>query len=596
MRSRTAYVVLSLVSILAAATTSGSLAAPQKETGSEQDQELKQIGMALKAAVRTGALSGEDARAVWGSLIAELEEPKLDAYPNSEKREVTLRIGWTPIEVREILQPEFVRRDLVLIRDELDIDASQLTVIESLLEDYMDLFDFASQPLRDALGRYRRAQRDQRVSRALEKTDIGDVSDLVSRALRDYGRKREEENWSGKRGEDRSYSERRRDRRASQKQRAEFQAYSDKVMGAMETMETRLTALRIDVRERLSETSLAGEHVTAQDLVRLADAFEDERMRLRTEFSDYLALIANAERAEVEQERFEAALARLSIEHGLVGGGLGGESINLRAALAESALDLDQEEAVRRLIEERQPVLAQLIEQRLELKIEREIASMDLLAKYDRAIEAGADRDNALGPNDMRPFINICLNELDVSVAVRDELLMQLKVATSLLFEDDEEGAAEFRDAGLRYGFRDEMKQSWSERALDMAMGFEELDDQILAALEEIRFAVEVDTRALREEAISDRIKGDPKRTRAWLEGIVDDYKSGGKGSKKDEWDEASLLRYEDILAVDDWTEGHLFSLLTPEQLEALPARRKEGDKDTKNSKSESKDSGKGAK
>lgn len=577
MAHRFTCIVLLLVVALS---TGNALAAPQKgASGSEADQEMAEITMALKAAARTGAMSGSDARALWASLQAEFAADKVDSYPGNGKRETTLRIGWVPIEIREILQPEFVRRDLVLIRDVLTLEAEQVSIIESLLEDYITLFDVASEPLRDALGRYRRVQRDRRVARAFENADLSTVGETVFQKLREFEQQRERENWgpgekdSGGRGGSRS----------AEKRRAEFREYSDKLAGSIETMEARLTQLRMDVRERMSEASLKGEAVTAADLVRLADAFKLERDKLRLEFSEYLALVTNAETSEVAREFLGTAMDKLAIEHGREDGGLGGESLDIRSAMVESGLGLDQSRRIDAYITEREPALARLVEDRLALKINREIGSMDLLARYDRAVDAGADPDDALRPADLRPFIMTCLDELEASIAVRDELLLQLATCTAMLMEADQQVAMTFRDEMLRTGFRGEMARTWSEQALAVARRFEELDDEVLQAILDLELAVGVDTRDLREEAVADRIEGDPERTRNWLEGMLEADRSGKGGKDEDEWAQAEWERREDYIAIDDWTEGNLKSILTSEQFAQLPPRRsgkKDGDSD----------------
>ena len=311
-------------------------------------EELGEIGMALKAAVRAGAMTGQDARAVWGSLVAEYEDSDVYAGKGDngkdDKPVQSVRIGSIPLRLRALLQPEFTRRDLVLLRDAIGLENEQLTVIESLLEDYMELFELASRPLRDAMGRYRRAQRDLRVARILGQSNLDDASSVVAQALERYAQDREAkgEGAGGK------LAPRGRDEKSR-----ELREYRRKLMGAMETMEVRLEELRGKVEDRLAEVAVTGENVTSKDLIRLAEALEDERTRLRIEFSDYLALIANVDRTDADRMRFESALARVLIEHELGGGRLGGESINMRATLASSSLPLEQQRILNVMIGER---------------------------------------------------------------------------------------------------------------------------------------------------------------------------------------------------------------------------------------------------
>ena len=546
----------------------GTSASALQDDGKE---ELGEIGMALKAAVRAGAMTPEDGKAVWGSLVAEYEESDIYAGQDQAKEDSksvqSIRIGSIPLRLRALLQPEFTRRDLSLFRDAMGLEREQLAVIENLLEDYIELFEMASQPMREAMGRYRRAQRDVRIARILEESNLGDVSSTVAQAMRQYAQER----TAKMEGAGSKMS--RRDR---EQESREIRDYSSKLMGAMETMETRLEELRGNVQERLADVAVTGDVVTSDDLIRLAEVLESERIRLRDEFINYLALIANVDRNEAERMRFDSALGRVLIEHELAGGWLAGEAINLRA-LAATDLSMADQALLENIIEERQSVLAQAMKNRVEARINRELIGLNLLRAYDRAIQNGVSSQDALTENDVKPYVRAYLAELQASVIVRDELLDQLGTSYSALDAQNPDQAMAYREMGLRQGFREEMRELWAERALDVAFTLEGLEEETLATLVEIIDFVDADLEMIRTEAIAERITNEPKMYRSWMEGM-----GSPDGGKSDEtWakeKEAGEAREELNTQIDDRTEQQLMSLLTPEQFEQLPPRRKQYD------------------
>ena len=349
--------------------------------------------------------------ALWRAIAAELNPSSSQGKDGEAERaeEHTIRINGFSVRVRWLLEPDYLRRDLVLIREALALDQTQSTIAESLLLDHIDLFEVAATPLREAFLHYRGARRDKRVVRILEQANMGEISGKVLQAVEQYGQRKAQERAaksqakSGSKNNQRDGGQKGQQSRLREtEQSKEYRQYTQKVQRALQTLRSSMSSLREQVNERLAWDDVLEQSVSANELAQLAEAFRVERLRLREAFREHLALIANATEREGERLRFDAMHSQMRVEHGLEKGYWAGESMNLRAALVDSDLSANQMALVREGLDEQQWVLADLIERRDKARVDREVESLKVIAIYDRAVEAGVDSKSALSPSDTR--------------------------------------------------------------------------------------------------------------------------------------------------------------------------------------------------
>jgi len=230
------------------------------------------------------------------------------------------------------------------------------------------------------------------------------------------------------------------------------------------------------------------------------------------------------------------------------------------------------------MLDRRAPGLAAKLDERMNATIDREISGLEFLAARDRirnstgARESGEGIDTARRGIALRPFAQSSKSELLASVAVRDELLTQLDDSTELIIEIYPARALSlvYRDAAMKRGFRSQMRERWSERALKAAQQLDNLDEESQVALFTIQNDQMVSLVAFRADAITKRIERDPRRA---LERIEAQLKDKSSRSKKLKLDEVLGFNHKQYTTMDEQLEHQLRAILTSDQFASLPAR-----------------------
>jgi hypothetical protein len=104
---------------------------------------------------------------------------------------------------------------------------------------------------------------------------------------------------------------------------------------------------------------------------------------------------------------------------------------------------------------------------------------------------------------------------------------------------------------------------------LHAALDLEDLDDETRAALLLLDAEVTAELEALRISAIGERIRRDPRLARDFIES---EFADADIEFDDDVWRE---LEHAAFAAIDQRTESGLLGLLTPQQIETMPKRRK---------------------
>lgn len=310
---------------------------PASAAGQAAPDELDELGETLKAAVLSGTLSEEDAIKIYRTMAERLKPASGKGKGERAKGAGLSKVDFVrlsaprPEQIAAIFRPEFRRRDLSILLNQLDLDSNQSMIAELLIADYLEAFELASSPLREALGRYQRATTDQWLAAALERAQIEEVDVAVANtqeALERFARGAAAKETTGQAATDATERD---------EKRAARHAWGRRMLEVTTEMDARLTKLRDRVQSEVVELDRDGATITADDLVRMARTLRAERSALRVETTESLERIAVIEESDDAKARCDAAMARMRIEHLLRHGRLGGESMNLWAALAEMA-------------------------------------------------------------------------------------------------------------------------------------------------------------------------------------------------------------------------------------------------------------------
>lgn len=566
-----------------ALTTFKTLANKPPETSAAQDSEieLRELGETLKAAVLSGTLSEEDATAIYHSIKSRLapENAKTKGISSKDangkyvsKFDIMRLAAPRPGQITALLRPDFLRRDLQLLQSELDLGRDQMAIIEILFLDYFESHELIVLPFREGLNSYRQSSADHWVAAALDRATIEDV-DVAVANTKDAIKQFEKASVKKDTLSDTS------------RKRAARDDWTERMIQVTANMEQRLEDLRSRVQARLAEIESSGSIVTANDLVSFARKLRDERAQLRAEFVKSLELTCIIRQTESEKTRFVKAIARVLIEHNLNHGRLGGESMNLWAALIDTARSSKSRRGrnmelyeIKMMLDRRVLTLAAKLDERMKATIDREVSGLEFLAARDgirnstKAREASVGFDIARPGIALRPFAQASKSELLASVAVRDELLKQLDESAELIDEifPVRNLSTIYRDAAMKRGFRSEMRERWSERALKTALQLDDLDEESQLALVSIQIDLMVSLAAFRADAITKRIERDPKRA---LERIEAQLEEKNSRNKKFDLDEVLGFNHKQYSALDEQLEGQLKAILTAEQFASLPAR-----------------------
>ena len=149
--------------------------------------EAEALSETLRAAVYSGTLSEEDARRMYRVLIESIKtqwaaehgaaaksvDGARDGSSASPKESVLRLAPPRPAEVTTLFLPDFLSRDLAWLRDALELDDVQVTILTLMIADYVEAIELAEAPLRQAMARYQRAAREAWIADALRRSDDG---------------------------------------------------------------------------------------------------------------------------------------------------------------------------------------------------------------------------------------------------------------------------------------------------------------------------------------------------------------------------------------------------------------------------------------
>jgi hypothetical protein len=596
MNARTSLHPLSLAVLMTVSAAASAAPGSQDESEAAQARDeigaqLEELGTTLRAAVMSGTLTDEDAREVYGRVVRAAKAAyardfgdgggKTEASPSAKGNVIRLAAP-RPEQIRVLLQAEFLRRHLPFLRDELDLDRDQMMIAGILFDDYAEAYELASAPLREALAQYRSATMNSYITFVLEDADVKlgaalenarqvDREEAVAR-MADTLERIDREKAEGLAS-------------ASEADRERYEAWKRSMIAATSELDERLAAIRDRTTAQLAEMGRPDATITADDLVRMAIQLRSDRALLRAGLTESIEMIATEEQRGEESAHFEAAMARIRIGQLLPQGRLGGEAMNLWAALAEIARDQASHpgrneplEYAKTMLEERAPEIAARLDVRTEASIDRELAGLELRSVRDQIAAANGesifDVDERRLAGVIRPYAGALRREVEASVAARDALLALLDESSAYIeaTSPDTGSPASYRDAALRRGFPVETRRRWSERAVEAALQLDGLDADVMDALLALDSDLAIELQTLRENAIAKRIQRDPELARLL---ITAQFEGGRKDDiDEDVWREVD---YAAFAATDERMEIQLRGILAPEQFESLPARRRMG-------------------
>lgn len=434
-------------------------------------------------------------------------------------------------EIRELLAAEITRRDMPLFVEELQLDDGQEAIVESLLVDYEDTFS--------------------------------DGSEVVQADLMDLGRSMMQSFMGG--GAMGDMRERFRERAETVRAEIEEMEANGEELSEEERREvwrSRMTEMQGEMMEEAMDSGAFDE--ARGIMTEMLDILEDwitQRKALRATFVSNLEAQLSDDQL-VLWPAFERYLVR---EKSLPKGRLSGEEVNLFTIVDE----MEFEEASYQLLEDLLDEYEMAIHEALVVRDEYLLTSAPMLYK-------------AIRDGDVKDAERVMQQQLRYREAVRNvndrfrDLLVE-----ALVVEEEKE---RFRNAVLTEAYDRIYGTTWGERSFNAALEDMELSPETLENVLNLQLAF-LEQLAAQNQSLVFKLR-DTEAERQVEEGtrfvsvMSGDLSRGmpwGGGRNRDRGEDP----YRDAMQQrNDMEQGYveqLRSLLTPEQQEALPARRGRG-------------------
>ncbi len=448
-------------------------------------------------------------------------------------------------DIREQLEPDFVRRDVPVFVRQLKLDDTQGTVLETLMKDYEDEFGKAQEEMQTALQ-----DAGRQVMQNIITPDMRDRFQEQMRSIQDELRQLEEEKGT------------------ALDENTRRQYFRDRMM-----------KLQTEMAEQRKSTG-ANEEMKRQvsEMIAKVTDWQTKKAAMRAHFIDGLKASLTDDQLS-QWPAFERFLTR---EKTLPRGRLSGESTNLFFVLDEMKLPEDDFGKVEKLLDDYELRLDSALVARNEY-----LASSTV--KIFKAIEQGDAHDAE----------QIFERQVALRAAVRD---VNEEFRTAMMASlGESENAKKFEQAALLDGYDRIFRPTLTERAFEAALKLEGLDPTVVQSITELQTAYLTELVGKNRDLLALTRKEEPGQqsadaarfTKMMTAAMSGDFSSmaggffggrggpggGGPGGPGAGGDQADPLRdgFDARNKLNDSYMERLKALLTPEQVEQLPRRQRGG-------------------
>jgi hypothetical protein len=426
-------------------------------------------------------------------------------------------------QMREAFEPDFMRRDVPLFKEQLTLEEPQMAVLEQLMRDYEDAFN----PARDEI--------------------TGQMQDLGRQMMAPMMNPQMQEKW-----------------RDSMTKAREQMEQMEAEKGAPLTQEERQQFFR-DSMQKLGDEM--------QKEMKASGAFEEMRTQVGaivTEFNKWQATKAQlrktfvdgiqASLSDTQTRKWPAFMRFLAREKTLPRSTMSGEGVNLFAVLDESGLSKETFEKLQPIMDEYELQLDQALTARNDFLASNESKYLESIWKGDQ----DAAKKFATRSIEMREKVR------EVNDRYREAICAQLSA----------EDAARVRKAALSAAYDRVYRSNPVERAFEAALQIEGLDAGVVDSLKalEQQYGTELSplndriAQALRKEEPVQQTE-DMVRIVGFMTGDVPmSQMFRGQGGGNAQAESRKLL--DDRSTMNDKYMERIKALLTPEQYESLPKQR----------------------
>jgi hypothetical protein len=426
-------------------------------------------------------------------------------------------------QIREAFEPDFVRRDVPLFKEQLSLEEAQLAVLEQLMNDYEDAFN----PARDQMN-----EQMQSIGRQM-------MAPMMSPDM--------QEKWRGAMEEARAQMEQMAAEKGAELTQEERQQF----------FRAQMEKLGEEVRTEMKSSGAFDQmRASLGEMVTDFGKWQESKARMRKTFVDGLQASLN----DGQQKKWPAFERFLAREKTLPRGTISGESVNLFFVLDEAGLSKETFAKLQPIMDEYELQLDAALRARNEFLAQNE-------GKYLAAVQAG----------DMEGAKRFASRSIECRERIRD---VNDRYREAICAELDPADASRVRQEALAAAFERVYAQNRVQRAFEAAEKIEGLEAAVLESIKTLagQYVTEVGpmndriAQAIRKEE-PPRLTEDMTRVVGFLSGDVPMSQMFRPRPQDGESQELFDKRTE----MNDRYMSRLEGLLTPEQFESLPKGRESG-------------------
>lgn len=424
-------------------------------------------------------------------------------------------------QLRDAFEPDFVRRDVPLFKDQLSLEEAQMAVVEQLMRDYEDAFEPAREEMTSQL---------QDIGRQM-------MAPMMAPEM--------QEKWRGAMDEARQQMEQMAQEKGAEltpEERQQFFRSQMEKLGEQVQKEMKSTGAFDQMRASLGE------------MVTDFNKWTDTKSRLRKSFVDGL----QASLSEPQQKKWPAFERFLAREKTLPRATISGEGVNLFFVLDEAGLSKETFAKLQSIMDEYELQLDAALKARNEFLAANE-------GKYLASIQSG----------DMDAAKKFAERSLALREKVRD---VNDRYREAICAELSAEDAARVRAAALAAAYERVYGQNRVQRAFESALQIEGLEATVAESVKALAAQYSSEIGPMNDRIAQAIRKEEPVRQTEDMTRVVG-FLSGDvpmsqmfrpRGNEQGE----SAELFEKRTETNDTYMDRLEKLLTPEQWEALPKGR----------------------
>ena len=429
-------------------------------------------------------------------------------------------------QIREQLEPDFMRRDIPIFVTQLELDDTQEIILETIFEDYEVDYEGRSDEVQDTMRTLAREMFQQMMPQGMQ--------ERMGQAWQDI--RAELERRAEEKGEELSEEERRsfiRERMSqmqqeilSEREEQGLAQQGNPAISAMFTLFEEWVVEKAEMRERFINN--------------LKGQLSDQQMAMWPAFNRFLVR--------------EKSLSRSR---------LSGENANLFLVIDRQGIEGDAFVSIEPMFDD------------------YELSLHEALVSRDAYLENSAPKlYRALEERDLDKAKQIVERQVSYRKGVRDVNERYIDLFSAEVAKTDAESAQGLRQAMLEEAYEDIYGPTRTQRAFEVALEME-LDQEVRSAMTDLQVAY-LGELASQNQRISTVVrKEEPKQQLAEVERISSFLNGNFMGGMMSRWnntEDPTRTAFEKRRDLDEVYFERLSAVLTPEQMEELPGGRQRGD------------------